>query len=415
MTDKSEDTPSGEWRNNWPVVLAAFAGMATGSVHIYSLGAFVAPLEAEFGWSRSEITLGLTIASISGGLMSPFVGIIVDRVGSRRIGVPGVLLFLGMIALLSTATDQIWTWWALWFALSLGALCIKPTIWTAAVASRFVRQRGLALAATLSGPGLTSSLTPIVATTLIALVGWRLAYVGMAGLIAIIVFPLLFLFLKDSVDLKTATTTRHEQFHRAEKIGKAFLSFPFLCLATTAFSFAIAILAIGVNLLPILEWTGIARQEAAFVAGTLGIASIIGRLCTGLLLDRYDAHLIGACCVLFPISAAVGFLWFPGSIPIAVLTVFLTGLASGAEFDVIAYLTARHFGIARYGTIFGTLAGLLILSAAIGPTAANYIFDVTASYELVLLISVPMYVVASLSLAALGRFSRARNVADGRD
>ena len=41
------------------------------------------PLEAEFGWTRSQINLGYSIGMISGGLVAPFWGRFLDRHGPR--------------------------------------------------------------------------------------------------------------------------------------------------------------------------------------------------------------------------------------------------------------------------------------------------------------------------------------------
>ena len=49
-------TAGQEWQRSWTVVMAGALGFALASVTIYSLGPFIAPLEAEFGWSRAQIT-----------------------------------------------------------------------------------------------------------------------------------------------------------------------------------------------------------------------------------------------------------------------------------------------------------------------------------------------------------------------
>ncbi|ATE63842.1 hypothetical protein [Rhizorhabdus dicambivorans] len=52
-----------EWQAAWPTVVAAAVGQAFCTSHIYSLGLFIAPLEQQFGWSRTQITSGYLLLS----------------------------------------------------------------------------------------------------------------------------------------------------------------------------------------------------------------------------------------------------------------------------------------------------------------------------------------------------------------
>ena len=72
-----------EWRRSWTVVLAGALGFALSSVTTYSLGPFIAPLEAEFGWSRAEIASGMTLYAILGIVLAPLAGAVIDRLGAR--------------------------------------------------------------------------------------------------------------------------------------------------------------------------------------------------------------------------------------------------------------------------------------------------------------------------------------------
>ena len=100
-------------------------------------------------------------------------------------------------------------------------------------------------------------------------------------------------------------------------------------------------------------------------------------------------------CVLFLVAGH--------SVPTMILAVVIMGLALGAELDVIAYLTARHFGTARYGTIFGIISSLWSLAVSFGPTLANYVFDQNATYMPVFWAYIPLFLLTSLALMTLGK------------
>src|SRR5688572_7826847 len=87
------EAQAGEWRRHGWIVLPCLAGNLLCSVHAYSLGPMIVPLEREFGWSRAGITGGLLIISIVAVIVAPIVGMVVDRFGARRVAIPGGLLF----------------------------------------------------------------------------------------------------------------------------------------------------------------------------------------------------------------------------------------------------------------------------------------------------------------------------------
>ena len=66
-------------------------------------------------------------------------------------------------------------------------------------------------------------------------------------------------------------------------------------------------------------------------------------------------------------------------------------------------MTARQFGTRAYGLIFGVISGLWAVATGMGPTIANRIYDVTGGYELALELAIPLFVLTSVLLFALGR------------
>ena len=81
-----------EWKAFWPLVLASTVGFTFYSVLVNSIGLFLQPLSNEFGWSRTEIMAGYSLLSISAIFLSPAIGALIDRFGSRRIALPGLIL-----------------------------------------------------------------------------------------------------------------------------------------------------------------------------------------------------------------------------------------------------------------------------------------------------------------------------------
>ncbi len=410
---RDADSAGSEWRQYWPVVLIGVLGMAMTTVHLYSTGVFIGPLEEEFGWSRSEITFGFTILALVGAVLAPFVGALIDRYGPRRLGLAGIAVYCLCLAGLSLANANIYSWWALWCVLAVGGLMTKPTIWTAAVSSLFQRGRGLALAFTLCGTGIGSSFVPALANSLITHWGWREAYITLAVICLLIVLPVAVFGLHSASD-----NARRQRARSKTPVGdarqvavqpglsakQAILSLRFLKLAVAAFTVTLAIVSFVMNLVPIMVSNGFSRETAAGIAGLVGVTSIAGRLVTGHLLDRLNGNLIGAVVVLAPIFTCLCFIFSPTSTAVIVIAVIVLGLALGAELDVVAYLATRHFGLRSYGVIFGTIVSLWSVANGLGPLGVSYIYDLTGSYEGALWIYIPLLIIASASLYAMGDY-----------
>ena len=156
-----------EWRAYWPLTLAALIGYSTIGLQSYGLGPFVPHLEKEFGWTRADVMIGLSLSNAVGVFLNILIGMIVDRFGPRRVGLTGLVVKTGSFALLATATGSLLNWSLLWMILAVGVVLVQSTVWISAVAARFDHSRGLAMAVALSGTPITAAVCPILALSLI--------------------------------------------------------------------------------------------------------------------------------------------------------------------------------------------------------------------------------------------------------
>ena len=412
----SQDTGArSEFARNWTVVLASALGMAFASVGVYALGVFIEPLEQEFGWKRAEIAAGMTISSVFSVVTGPFIGLVVDRVGPRRIGLTGLVLVCLSLASFSLVGPSIWMWWALFVPAAIAGAFVKPTVWATAVSSLFDSGRGLALAFMLSGTALCSTLTPILGNYFVESLGWRQAYVALAAFWGILVIPVVWLFFTSAKDRNRVRALAQQVPIAAlpgMDIRPSLLSWRFFRLALAGFLASLVVVSFVTGLVPILTSLEIERQSAAYIAGLVGISTLVGRLTGGYLLDRVNGNLVGAVSLVLPVIPCVLLLWFPGSIPVASLAVIVLGLSLGVELDAVAYLVGRHFGMRNYGTLFGTIAGLLALATGVGPVLLNLVYDQTGAYTLVLFAYIPLSLLSAVLFASLGRYPVFPAIAD---
>ena len=394
---------TGKSPQDWLVVFTSTLALAVSVTHVYSTGLFIVPIETEFGWSRAQITAGLAVVSVISVVLAPFVGMVVDRIGSRRIALPGMILYCTALALLSTTTQSIWHWWAMWGLLAFGSVLIKPTVWMAAIARRFVERRGLAFALALCGTGIGTATMPMLTDQLVQSGGWRFAYVVLGTGCAAIALPMILLFFKDQPK-PVETAGASSKPLPGLTIKEGLLSRQFISMALASLLVTIAIIGLTVHFVPIMISHGLVSQSAAAAATTIGITSIIGRIGTGMLLDRFNGCLVGAIGFGFPIIACIALLNFSGGIFVAIAVGAVIGFSLGAEIDVVAYLAARYFGLRNYGMLFGSIAGLLSLGAGIGPTFAGMMFDKFGSYDQLVWSLIPIFVVSALLIGSLGPY-----------
>jgi len=405
----------GELRRNWRILPPCLAGITLCSVHGYSLGVMIVPLEREFGWPRAEISGGLFIISLIALFAAPLTGMATDRLGPRRIALTGVVVFCGCLALLSTATPAIGSWWMLWALLAIGNMFILPTVWTKAINSCFDANRGIALAIALCGTGIAAAFVPSLTNLLIESFGWRKAYIGLGLIGALIVFPITWFMFRPVEQAAPAVDDRDKTAAIASSgvsIRHGFAMPSFLKLAGAIWLFSIALCALTTNAVPVLLARGLTPATAAGLAGLIGIGSITGRLVGGFLLDRFDAAKVAAVSVLMPVISVFLLLGFPGSEAAAGLACLVIGLSVGTEVDCAAYLSARHFGLRSFGTLFGTLNGLMLFGNGIAPVMANHVYDVTTSYDIVLWFQVPACIGTALLFLWLGPYPRFANETD---
>lgn len=402
-----------EWRRYWYLPLAAALGYSAAVLHTFGFGPFIEPLQKEFGWTRTQISAGITITGLAGAVFSVPMGLLIDRLGPRLVGLVGVLLMTASFALLGTATGSTANWLLLWGVVAFANLWMQATVWTSAVASRFEASRGLAFAITLSGGAVSATIFPLLGTWLIGSYGWRTGFMAMGGIWAAVVFPVLLLFFRGAHD-RTRRGPKEQKAAASDlpgaSVAEGLRSSAFYKLLLTSGFSTFTGIGFIVHFVPILTSQGADPLQAAGVASLVGVFTVIGRVTTGLLLDRLPPNLVGASVVLLPVVSCA-LLLFGGSNPVSQsVAAACFGFTVGAEIDIIAFLTSRYFGLKNYGVLFGAMIGALGLGIAFGPIAAGAVFDRFGSYEQFLFLTMGFMAVSSLMLATLNRpaFSASR-------
>jgi MFS family permease len=404
LSDELADTKAlarQEWRKYWPLVLAAAFAFSFTSVMTASMGLFIEPWTEEFGWSRTLLSSGMSITSFSTFFLSPLGGVLIDRIGTRRLALPGLALLILTMASLSLLDGSVWMWFAIWTVYAIAALATKSTVWTAGVASTFDAGRGLALGLTLSGSAFAQALTPPLTNFLIDEFGWRMALVWLAGGWGGLALLLCVFLLYDWYDASRKARAEAPQAGAKPSSGKGLLSdAPGLSIseawrsvalwriAISTFVIMIVTIALVVHQIPILVEIGVDRTTAAYYAGMAGLAGVAGKLVTGWLLDRYAARWVGGLTLAATALTFILLLVPNRSTAMIFTAMFINGYAAGTKLQIAGYLTSAYGGMKNFGAIFGTMASLIAAGSGLGPLLAGFIYDTYGNYDVYLWIGI---------------------------
>jgi len=406
MTSKSE------FRSGWKVLFASTVGVACGGspIPFNVIGFTVAPLMAEFDWTRTEILLPITIYGVTAALLAPFFGFLADRHGVRKLALYSLLAFgLCFAAISLTPTTKspstLCIYYALWGVTGLVAIGSTPLSWSRAINMWFYKNRGLALGILLLGTSIAAVTIPKMAVWGIENHGWRAMFTIIAALPLFIALPLgYFLFREPQAGERPREIVSDSGNLTGVTLDQAMRDYRFWLIWL---SIAIISMAFGgafINLPLMLSDHGFEAQTAASVMGILGIGIFAGRIITGALLDRYWQGVVAFPLLCLPSIFCYLLMGDTITFTLAAIAGFLLGFAAGTESDLIAYLTGRYFGIANYGKIYGMLYMPFALFTALSPIIYAIVRDEMGSYDPILMFSLFAFIVGGALLLLLGRY-----------
>ncbi len=395
-TNMSMEERSGwdEFSGRKMLVLSAFLGLTTSmnAMMIYALGSCIAPLQAEFGWARGDISFAVSVLTFAVFLFGPVAGRLCDRFGAALVGAASLLCYGFAVILMTFVINSLASLWAAFFIAALLGVGSTPIVLVRPIAAGFDRRRGLALGIALTGAGLAGFWVPNLATEVIASHGWRAGY-WTIGALAMCAAPIVWFGFGPS-ERRAAVTALSD----APKTGLSFQeargTSGFWFASAVAFAMAMGVGGMIVHLIPLFQDMGADAKAAARLASALGIASAAGRLLIGLCLDRFAATWVT---IMVLMMGDVGLaILLIGSLSLGLPAVILIGLLLGAELDLLAYLASRQFGQRAFGAIYGWFYAMYSLGFGLSPFVIGNLYDRFGSYDAALVGSI-----ACLALAAL--------------
>lgn len=373
----------------WRVVAACSVAAFFATVPLNTFAVFLGPVSDEFGWSREAASSAFGMLTLVAAVSAPWLGRLLDRLGARRVMLPSLALSGCAVASLSAMTSAVWHLRLVFAVLGVATMGASHIASSRAIFGWFDAHRGRALGLMLTGAAISGVVTPPLAQALIDLTGWRLAWLVFGLSTLAFALPPAFLFIRDRASPSPDSTAAPVI---AVPIGTAMRSRVFWTLVAVVFAGTIATSGAFVHMVALLADRGVPASAGALAVSALGGASMVGRLITGWLLDRFDARRVSMALLVI---AAAGVLLLAGahSVAMGVLAAVCIGFGAGGEVDVTPYLLSRHFGLRSLATLYGFNWTAWGIAGAAGAIALGREFDATGSYVRTLIV---------LALATLG-------------
>jgi sugar phosphate permease len=399
------------------VLLFLFAGAG-----FYSFSIFIKPLEAEFGWSRSAISLAMSIYMMVHGLAGPFVGHATETYGPRKVMSFSALLSGASFALVSL-TSSLWHFYLAYTLLSLSTTGIGFIPVSSVLARWFIRRRGTAIGFAMLGISLGGLIMAPVVGLIISQFGWRAAFVLLGLLVWLLALPVTLFVIKgspaelgllpDGDEPEAAEATdphaRPEDpsaYSNAEEEGwpfsAALRSRAFFWIAATFFLAPVAQMGMLQHQVPLIVEAGIAEAMAPMALGLTAGLGGLGKLSFGRISEMLPFRYAAMLC--FGLQALGIFILFTAqSVAMVWIYVAIFGFAMGGVIVLLPLVVAHFFGLAAFGVIMGTVSLILAFGNASGALISGLIYDFLGGYHYAMLAYMCLYVVATLSIFLAGR------------
>ena len=393
----------------WTIVIAGCLILLVVFGCQYSYGVFFMELCTDLSWNRALVSGAYSLGFLWQGTISLIAGSLNDKYGPRFTLMISIIAMSVGYALMSTvnAPWQLYVLYGIVIGTGVG-FSIVPI--TSTVPRWFIERRGIALGLTVAGIGIGTLVIAPFSQFLITKFDWRISYLFLAGLLAVIGVPISRLMRLDpsekgllpyGTDEIANDSNQHDKYASTVdfSLKQAIETRQFWLLSVMHASYAFVIQMVMIHLKAYAVDFGVAEMTAATAIGLTGGASVVGRIVMGGLSDKIGRKASFFICYLM---LAVMMLWLLEARQPWQFYLFsvIFGFGYGGVVPLFPAIIGDWFGEKSYGSILGMLTIPLGIGGAIGPLLAGYIYDIRGSYDIAIITgAVVLFTAMGCSLA----------------
>lgn len=387
-----------EFRVHWRAMLGAAAGFSSGlSVNSYINSVLGPYLLDEFQWTMAQFALAGTLSLLT-LIFIPLAGRMADLFGARRVAAIGIVSFPITFLLLAMMKGDIRVYYAITVMQIVLCVTTTSTVYTRVIAERFTAARGLALAVFACGPAIVGAVGSPLLTEYMDVAGWRAGYVAIAIFSALFGGIALALVPSSRTSAVGVARPKRQGAHDYRAISRN-PRFWIILTSTVLVSLPYALAASQIKVMLIEH--DVSSTQAGFMVSIFAAGVIVGRIASGLALDRFATHWVAAIGMGLPAIGLFILATNASALPLIMLAVATLGLSYGAEGDVIAYIVARYFDL----NVFSTVLGLFMAGAGAAITLGSAILSLTLwmtdSFRMFMIISAVSVLIGSIGFLRL--------------
>ncbi len=397
----------------WLVGLASFMLTLMSLTVFQGLGTMLVALERQYGWSRTALSGAFSLARVEGAILGPIEGVLVDRMGTRRMVLIGYTMmglgfiwlsqidYLGSLGLLRAflpfefLDERLIHFYGSYMFVSLGSGLGGWLALIAMVNNWFNRRRSFAMASAMSGIHLGGLLVPVLGLA-IQRFGLDRVAMGIGLLLLLVALPSAKIIRNRPEDMGLAPDGDSDA-GQTDKAGdgppvsrvdddepdftalEAIKTPAFWMLTIAQVASSVAIVTLALHLVPKLTDTGMSLSEAGLVVLTYTIVALHAQFVSGYLADRLPKTLMIAFFLAFQGLGILVIALFD-SVVMAYLFALMYGIGFGGRSPLTTAIRGEYFGRKAFATIMGISQLPMNIAMIFAPLFAGYMFDTTGSY-----------------------------------
>lgn len=416
MVDKQQGIYYGIWMvAGCFVLLFLFAGAG-----FYSFSIFIGPLEESFGWSRSAISLTMSIYMLLHGISAPWVGHLTEAYGPKKV-MTTFAAISGAAFILVSFTTTLWFFYMSYALLAIGSTGIGFVPVSSLLSRWFNRKRGTAIGAAMVGISVGGLVMAPLVGWINARYGWRLSFVFIGILVWVLALPITLFVIKShpqdmglmpdgdpptpAPDSDTAVADSAPSLSAEEKgwpLREALWSRAFFWIAATYFLVPLAQMGMLQHQVPMIVERGLSTGMAATALGLTAGLGGLGKLTFGRIAETIPFRYAAGLCFGLQALAVFSLLNAQGMILVWIY-VMLFGFAMGGVIVLMPLAVGQFFGMASFGVILGGISFVQAIGTACGAVISGLIYDTSGSYRLAMIIYIGLYIAAVVAIQLTGR------------
>ena len=367
----------------------------------HAMGLWFVALEAQFGWSRTQLSLAFAFTRVEGGLLGPVEGYLTDRLGARRLVFIG-LLILGGGFLPFGQVRHLWMYYLAFLIMALGQGLSGWLPITTMLNNWFVRRRAMAMGWSNAGSRLGGLLLiPLLAWAIdpdFGRVGWTLtaAFLGVFFLVVALPVSRLIRNRPEDYNLRpdgdppdppplarpASASSQLSQASGDFTVAQAMRTQAFWCIAVGHALTATVIVSLMTHLAPLLTDEGFSLQTAGWVVTVYTAVSMVFQVVGGYVGGRVPKNVGMFVFSSIQAGAVLIIVTFPSNIGMVYVFAVLFGIGFGGTSPLATSIRGDYFGRASFGKILGLSSvpmNILLLGAS---PFAGLMYDIKGNYTI---------------------------------